>query len=166
MFCGKPAPLDVSGETKLKGFFGARFSEPFICECLVQPSQRPDLIWPMWQRCDMRPRSLFKEGLVPHLQGVLSAGSLQLTALSGNCPSCRQPVHLRSFLSMGSPIPRTYQCKGTKLLTCPSQDNSEGLSNSKAPMAVAKTAARSALGSATLPFALFSTIVGLAGASQ
>lgn len=113
------APLDVSRETKLEGFFGARFSKPFICECLVQLSKRPDLTWPMWQHCDIWPRFPFKEGLVPHLLGVLSTGSLQLTALFGNCPSFREPVHLKSFLFMGLPISNDLSVQGYKVARLP-----------------------------------------------
>lgn len=88
----------------------------------------------MWQSCDTWPRPPFREGLVPHLLGVLSAGSLRLTALwelpqpqRTNLPKV-PPLHEVAHIQW----PTSAKIR-TKLFSLPSQDNSEGHSNSRSP---------------------------------
>ena len=80
--------IDGRKKTKLDGFFSARFSKPFICGRLAQLFQG-DYLAPV-AACDLQLRSPVKEALAPYLLGVLSAGSLQLSAFFGNCLSFRE----------------------------------------------------------------------------
>lgn len=101
---GKKQSWEVSSVT--------RFSKPFLCECLVQLSSTPELIWLMWQHCDAGPRSPFKEGLAPRLLGVLSTGR-QPAAVSPlwELPQPHRTTSPKHTPSGGCPYSVTFQCK-------------------------------------------------------
>lgn len=89
-----------------------RISKPFLWECLVQLSSTDELIWPMWQHCDVWPKSPLKEGLAPHLLGVLSTGR-QPAAVSPlwELPQPHRTTSPKHTPSWGCPYSGTSQCK-------------------------------------------------------